>query len=278
MECTGVQLALADPPDVLVLDLGLPGLDGLRVCERLRSEADRHIPILMLTARDTLDDKLQGFAAGADDYLVKPFAGDELLARCLALSRRHRAGTAHQLRIGSLCIDRRSGVPFATTALAAAADPYRILLALAEAWPRTLTRSELLQRTVGRRATAPTRCARTCTCCGRHWTSPSPRRCSRPCTGSVSSWTPTHERTLPATAKPRMMLVFAGFALVRCRAVRVLYAWRSCMRWRTASSMPSSSRKSASSCVSAPPTADGAEPRDPSTSVCMLGPTSFRTI
>jgi DNA-binding response OmpR family regulator len=143
---SGVQLALQDPPDVLVLDIGLPGLDGLNVCRRLRSEADRHIPILMLTARDTLDDKLQGFAAGADDYLVKPFASDELLARCLALSLRHRAGTAHQLRIGSLCIDRRSGEAFRhEQPLSLQGMPYRILLALAEAWPRALTRSELLR-------------------------------------------------------------------------------------------------------------------------------------
>ncbi len=141
---TGVALALADPPDVLVLDIGLPGIDGLRVCQRLRAEADRHIPILMLTARDTLDDKLRGFSAGADDYLVKPFAGDELLARCQALSQRHRTGTGHRLHIGSLSIDRRTGS--ATRhgqLLALQRTPARILLALAEAWPRALTRSEL---------------------------------------------------------------------------------------------------------------------------------------
>ncbi len=147
---SGLQAALADPPDVLVLDLGLPGLDGLRVCERLRAQADRHIPVLMLTARDALDDKLSGFRSGADDYLVKPFAGAELLARCLALSQRHRTGTAHVLRIGSLCIDRRSGVVQRdghTLQLQQTAQ--RLLLALAEAWPRTLTRSELVERVWG---------------------------------------------------------------------------------------------------------------------------------
>jgi DNA-binding response OmpR family regulator len=143
---TGLRLALAEPPDVVVLDLGLPGLDGLRVCEAIRAQSDRHVPILMLTARDTLSDKLRGFDAGADDYLVKPFAGDELLARCLALSRRHRIGLPHEIRIGSLCIDRkqatatRLGQP-----LSLHQTPFRILLALAEAWPRTLTRSELTQ-------------------------------------------------------------------------------------------------------------------------------------
>lgn len=147
---TGLQLALAQPPDVLVLDLGLPGLDGLQVCSRLRVQADRHVPILMLTARDALDDKLRGFDAGADDYLVKPFAGEELLARCLVLARRNRIGEAHLLRIGSLCIDRRTGEALRSgRALDLQQTPFRILLALAEAWPRTLTRSELVQRLWG---------------------------------------------------------------------------------------------------------------------------------
>lgn len=147
---SGLALALAEPPDVLVLDLGLPGLDGLAVCRALRERADRHVPVLMLTARDGLDDKLDGFQAGADDYLVKPFAEAELLARCLALSRRHRGGEAHCLDIGSLRIDRRSGLvsrhgrPIELNPM-----PYRILLALAEAWPRALTRSELIQRLWG---------------------------------------------------------------------------------------------------------------------------------
>lgn len=147
---TGLRLALSEHADVVVLDLALPGMDGLRVCAGLRARADRHVPILMLTARDGLGDKLRGFEAGADDYLVKPFSGEELLARCLALSRRHRAGAPHLLRIGPLCIDRRLGqarrddVP-----LVLHQTGYRILLALAEAWPRTLTRSDLTQRLWG---------------------------------------------------------------------------------------------------------------------------------
>jgi DNA-binding response OmpR family regulator len=147
---TGLRLALDDPPDVLVLDLTLPGLDGLRVCERLRADADRHIPILMLTARDALEDKIRGFDAGADDYLVKPFADKELVARCLALSRRHRVGEAHSLTVGTLRIDRRtSAVEREGRAIELHQTSYRILLLLAEAWPRTLTRSELIQRLWG---------------------------------------------------------------------------------------------------------------------------------
>lgn len=147
---SGLQLALAEPPDVLVLDLNLPGMDGLNVCRHLREHADRHIPVLMLTARDSLDDKLDGFAAGADDYLVKPFAGKELIARCLALSQRHRVGVTHELRIGSLAIDRRRNEARRHGVLLDLQQtPYRILLALAEAWPRTLTRSDLVQRLWG---------------------------------------------------------------------------------------------------------------------------------
>lgn len=147
---SGLQIALDRAPDVLVLDLGLPGLDGLRVCQRLRAQSDRHVPVLMLTARDALDDKLLGFDAGADDYLAKPFAGEELLARCRALSLRHRVGEHHLLRIGTLRIDRRSGeARRGERVLELHQTAQQILLALAEAWPRTLTRSELVQRLWG---------------------------------------------------------------------------------------------------------------------------------
>jgi DNA-binding response OmpR family regulator len=146
----GLQMALAEPPDVLVLDLALPGLNGLRLCERLRAEADRHIPVLMLTASDTLTDKLRGFDAGADDYLVKPFANEELIARCVALSHRQRAGQEHVLRVGTLAYDRRAGTftrmgqPLQLRQTASA-----ILVILAEAWPRAVTRSELVRRIWG---------------------------------------------------------------------------------------------------------------------------------
>lgn len=147
---SGLSLALADPPDVLVLDLSLPGMDGLEVCRQLRERSDRHIPILMLTARDSLDDKLCGFTAGADDYLVKPFAGDELLARCNALALRHRVGERHVLQIGSLRLDRRSGeISRHGVPLELQQTAELILRALAEAWPRALTRSELIQQLWG---------------------------------------------------------------------------------------------------------------------------------
>ena len=79
----------AEPPDVVVLDVSMPALDGLQVCRRLRAEGDR-TPILMLTARDAIGDRVSGLDAGADDYLVKPFAMEELVARLHALGRRGR--------------------------------------------------------------------------------------------------------------------------------------------------------------------------------------------
>ncbi len=85
----GLQLATDLHHDIIILDLMLPGLDGVEVCERLR-QAGKDVPVLMLTARDTLQDKLKGFSSGADDYMVKPFALPELEARITALARRAR--------------------------------------------------------------------------------------------------------------------------------------------------------------------------------------------
>ncbi|HSI59453.1 MAG TPA: response regulator transcription factor [Ideonella sp.] len=142
-----LRSVLAQVPDLLLLDLSLPGLDGLAVCEQLRRQAQRHVPVLMLTARDTLADKLGGFAAGADDYLVKPFASDELLVRVQALLRRRTAGQDYLLRIGSLQIDRRAQEASRHgRRLALPPTAYAILLLLAEAWPRALTRSALIHR------------------------------------------------------------------------------------------------------------------------------------
>jgi DNA-binding response OmpR family regulator len=140
-----LELALAHAPEVIVLDIGLPGRDGYWLCERLRALADRHLPILMLTARDSLPDKLQGFGAGADDYLTKPFANDELLARIHALSLRARTGLSHLIEIGSLQLDLRLGE---ARRFGLRLDLHRrawqILLNLAQAYPRAVSRSELV--------------------------------------------------------------------------------------------------------------------------------------
>lgn len=90
--------------DLLVLDIGLPGVSGLVQLQRLRAR-DERLPVLLLTARDTLDDRLRGFAEGADDYVVKPFPMPELVARCLALIRRSRAAAHAVLEFGPLRLD-----------------------------------------------------------------------------------------------------------------------------------------------------------------------------
>ncbi len=106
---TGLHLAVRDRFDAIVLDIGLPGIDGIRICEKLRSEAHIDTPVLMLTARDTLKDKLEGFDSGADDYLVKPFALKEVEARLLALHKRaSRRVTMKALVAGDLSLDPRT--------------------------------------------------------------------------------------------------------------------------------------------------------------------------
>src|SRR5215210_204121 len=98
-----LALALRSPPDVVVLDVMMPGLSGLEVCRRLRAGGD--VPVLMLTARDEVADRVAGLDAGADDYLVKPFAVDELLARVRALLRRRAPGTGGERRLADLTLD-----------------------------------------------------------------------------------------------------------------------------------------------------------------------------
>jgi two-component system response regulator MprA len=96
---------LVSPPDALVLDVLMPRMDGLEVCRRLRRGGDR-TPVLMLTARDAVSDRVSGLDAGADDYLVKPFALDELLARLRALLRRAAPGeSSAALRFADLTLD-----------------------------------------------------------------------------------------------------------------------------------------------------------------------------
>ena len=107
----GLAAATANPYDAIVLDRGLPDLDGIEVCRRLRA-AGNNVPILMLTARAAVTERVEGLDAGADDYVVKPFALDELLARLRAFERRSPAtGQARgALRFEDLELDRDSMV------------------------------------------------------------------------------------------------------------------------------------------------------------------------
>lgn len=99
----GLHLARDHRPDLVILDLMLPGMDGIEVCQRLRSGGN--LPILMLTAKDAVQDRVQGLDAGADDYMTKPFELDELLARIRALLRRTQLERAPVLSFADLTLD-----------------------------------------------------------------------------------------------------------------------------------------------------------------------------
>jgi DNA-binding response OmpR family regulator len=146
----GLDLALKHHFDLIILDLNLPKMDGLEVCQQIRKLSSRHIPILMLTARDSIDDKVSGFTAGADDYLTKPFSLQELEVRCLALSRRHLLQTSDTLILGPLSIDRqRKQISRDNKTLQLHAMGVRIITILAESYPQVVSRSMLTQKLWG---------------------------------------------------------------------------------------------------------------------------------
>lgn len=138
----GLDLAREERFDVLIVDVSMPVMDGLRLCETLRRDG-RDVPLLILTARGTLQDKLSGFAAGADDYLTKPFEVDELVARVRALAgRRSARPTVRQIADLRIDFDRceadRRGRQLDLTPTG-----WRMLEALARQSPRTLTHAQL---------------------------------------------------------------------------------------------------------------------------------------
>ena len=140
----GLHLALTQDYDAIILDIMLPGMDGLAFCRKLREEGQKETPVLMLTARDTLADKLEGFNAGADDYLVKPFELEELSARVQALVRRSDPTGKKPLRIGDLELDtgkrqvQRAGRPIELNRAC-----LKILTMLMRASPNVVSRKEI---------------------------------------------------------------------------------------------------------------------------------------
>lgn len=143
---TGLHLAVVNAYDAIILDVMLPGVDGLVLCRKLRQEARKNTPVLMLTARDTLDDKLRGFDAGADDYLVKPFSLEELDARLQALTRRTRHSAANRLQVADMTLDldtleaHRAGSLLALTPIG-----IKLLTLLMRESPRVVTRRQVEQ-------------------------------------------------------------------------------------------------------------------------------------
>ena len=151
--CNGqdaISLIKAQSFDLVILDLMLPDADGFELCSQLKSLADNHLPVLMLTARDSLNDKLQGFAKGADDYLTKPFALEEVYVRCLALSRRVLLHQEKSITLGELTVDiggrtaQRNG-----QVLALSQTDFSILSALVLAYPNAVSKRELNQKIWG---------------------------------------------------------------------------------------------------------------------------------
>ncbi|MEX1296820.1 MAG: response regulator transcription factor [Candidatus Limnocylindrales bacterium] len=143
----GLDLALADAGiEAVVLDVGLPDLDGLEVCRRIR-QAGLVTPVLMLTARDTVTDRVDGLDAGADDYLVKPFAYPELSARLRALTRRGSArdGEPALLRIGEIVLhERNREVTVADDPVELSRREFGLLEALLRHPDQVLSRDQLL--------------------------------------------------------------------------------------------------------------------------------------
>jgi DNA-binding response OmpR family regulator len=141
----GLALIAQNDYDVVVLDLGLPGLDGLVLCRKIRTELGKSTPVLMLTARDTVEDKVAGFESGTDDYLVKPFSLPELEARLKALARRAGGSvTGAVLRVGDLRFNpetfeaERAGRPLTLTKTG-----YRLLACLMRESPKVVLRDTL---------------------------------------------------------------------------------------------------------------------------------------
>jgi len=141
---TGLHLAIVNDFDAIVLDLALPGMDGLEVCRKLRTEAGKNTPVLMLTARDRLEDKLAGFETGADDYLVKPFELQEVEARLRVLTSRGARRASKEIQIGDLVFNvdtltvTRKGDEIDLNPIG-----LKLLRCLMEASPNVVTRAEL---------------------------------------------------------------------------------------------------------------------------------------
>jgi len=142
---TGLHLASRGDFDVIVLDVNLPGLDGLALCRRLRERHGESTPVIMMTARDELADKLAGFESGADDYLVKPFDLPELVARIASLFRREQGRVVPKtLAVDDLALDTGSRlVTRAGQSLSLTPAGFVILRTLLERSPNVVSREEL---------------------------------------------------------------------------------------------------------------------------------------
>ena len=145
-----LQLMAQSHFDLVILDLMLPDIDGYQLCSLLKEQAESHLPVIMLTARDSLQDKVQGFEVGADDYLTKPFALEELEMRCLALSRRVLLHQDKSISLGELVIDTgRRLVTRQGQIIDLSQTDFEILQVLAMAYPNAVSKRELNNKVWG---------------------------------------------------------------------------------------------------------------------------------
>ena len=148
---SGLALATSNRYDVILLDVMLPGMDGTKLCKTLREELHDKTPVLMLTARDTVLDKVAGFDSGADDYLVKPFSLVELEARIKALIRRNQdEHFQHTIEVGKLSLNTEEySIKREDKLLKLTPTGFKILHALMSASPRVVSKTELEEKVWG---------------------------------------------------------------------------------------------------------------------------------
>lgn len=147
----GLEIARSQPFDAIILDVNLPGIDGFTICQQLRQTYKIDTPVLMLTARDQLEDRIKGFENGADDYLIKPFENQELVMRLRALVKRDRGEvTTKLLTVGSLKLDTgKMQIWRDDTPIEVSPTSFRILSILVRAYPKVVTREAIEQELWG---------------------------------------------------------------------------------------------------------------------------------
>lgn len=146
----GVQLCSTRAYDAVILDLRLPRLDGIHVCQQLRGKHSLDVPILMLTARDTVEDRIEGFEAGTDDYLVKPFSLREMYLRLCAIVRRQQHNGVETLEVGELSLDpTRHVASYQDVQVELTPINFIMLQALMRAAPGLVSRGDLEEKIWG---------------------------------------------------------------------------------------------------------------------------------
>lgn len=138
------------PYDIIILDISLPDISGLTLLEKIRTEMHIDVPVLMLTARDTLSDKAIGFETGADDYITKPFSQIELELRCKAIWRRYSGQFQQKIELGPLAIDKKNKIVYRENKkIILHETSFLVLMALVDNYPKAVTKSYLYRKIWG---------------------------------------------------------------------------------------------------------------------------------